>query len=394
MKVLVACDEWCFRVGDKFYLREFGHILLRRYLNVFEKVRFVVRTKNVKNDDLQAFNLPIEDDRIEVWPVPFFQGPAQYLKQYLNVSSVLERVGIGCEMAILRLPSTTAFAVWRQIKKKKIPCATEIVFDCHDGFVSSKNLIEKILWFFMHKQQQAICAKAIGVACVTEQYLQKHYYSKKKDVVLGSYSSIELPKSFYYHNRTCPIKDVFRIIHVANQITFDGRKGHKELIQLLKILTQKGYNVEVVFVGKDYQNGQGKLINYAKEHGMEKQVIFTGYLTQAQMREQMILADVAVLPTKAEGLPRVIIEAMAMGLPCITTNVSGNPELISSDFLVDYENVQEMSAKLIRLIENRHLYQSVSEENFEKSKKFSADLLNQKRRVFYSAIKQRVEKLY
>ena len=219
-------------------------------------------------------------------------------------------------------------------------------------------------------------------------------YSKKKDVVLGSYSSIELPKSFYYHNRTCPIKDVFRIIHVANQITFDGRKGHKELIQLLKILTQKGYNVEVVFVGKDYQNGQGKLINYAKEHGMEKQVIFTGYLTQAQMREQMILADVAVLPTKAEGLPRVIIEAMAMGLPCITTNVSGNPELISSDFLVDYENVQEMSAKLIRLIENRHLYQSVSEENFEKSKKFSADLLNQKRRVFYSAIKQRVEKLY
>lgn len=390
MKVLVACDEYCYRIGGKYYLREFGHTLLRRYLNVFEQVRFVVRTKDVAFDDLQAYRILVEDYRVEIFPIPFFQGPKQYWKHYFEVKESLRCVAEDCDLAILRLPSTTAFATWRQIKKRRLPCVTEVVFDCFDGCRSAGSMVEKLLWFVMHKWQQAICTQAIGVACVTEKYLQKHYYPKRKDAVLSSYSSIELPESFYFRCRKHAKKSIFRIIHIANQVAFNGRKGHNELIRALKYMSEKGYEVEVVFVGQDYQNGKERLVTFAKEQGVDDRLVFTGYLSQQQLREQMVLADIAVLPTKAEGLPRVVIEAMAMGLPCITTNVSGNPELISSDFLIDYADIHKLAEKVILLMENGQLYEEVSKRNFEESKKFSSVRLNSKRDEFYGRVKQKI----
>lgn len=392
MKVLVSCDEYCFSQNGLYYLSDTGLILLKRYLKVFEQVVLVLRTKFLsESEERGKHHNVIADANVHVVPLPFFQGPKQFVSLYPQIRrSVHQILKVHCDLAILRLPSTSAFVVWRTvIQKSKVPYATEIVFDCYDGYLNANTIFHKMLWKVMHKWQVTACNKAIGVSCVTQYYLQKRYYPLSENAVTSHYSSIELPSSFYYKPRIYPDKSYFTIVHVANQVEFAGRKGHNELMEIVSLVRKKGYDIRIVFIGGDYNNGMEKLKSLASNLQILSSVNFAGYLSQSEMRERMLDADIAILPTRAEGLPRVVIEAMALGLPCITSPVSGNPELISEDLLVDYWNVKAMAEKVIELMTNKSYYESVSKYNFEKSKQYESKILNARRTEFYKALRSR-----
>ncbi|MNV74129.1 putative teichuronic acid biosynthesis glycosyltransferase TuaC [compost metagenome] len=63
-------------------------------------------------------------------------------------------------------------------------------------------------------------------------------------------------------------------------------------------------------------------------HGLQQQVRITGWISSAQVREEILAARALVLPSFAEGLPVVIMEAMALRRPVLTTYVAGIPELV------------------------------------------------------------------
>ena len=98
------------------------------------------------------------------------------------------------------------------------------------------------------------------------------------------------------------------------------------------------------------------------------------------------------MPTWAEGLPRVIIEAMAKGLPCITTPVSGNPELVSEHFLVKYSDVEVLADRIEELVKNKSVYEAESKGNFKKSLLYEASVLEKRRDSFYQKLKSCVKK--
>lgn len=393
MKVLISGDEYCYSQKGLFFLSDTGMTLLKRYLNSFEQVVLAVRTKFLSDrEERGKYKHLIGTKNVDVIPLPFFQGPKQFILTYGKIrKAICEILEKKIDLAILRLPSTSAFFVWRiAVKKIGIPYATEIVFDCFDEYQNSCSLFYKYLWKTMHKWQVNACHHAIGVSCVTQHYLQKRYYPLSKNAITSYYSSIELPSSFYYKPRHLSDKPCFQIVHVANQVQYSSRKGHNELIKVIAELKRIGCNVKLLFIGEDYDNGIAKLNAFATNLNVANMIDFSGYLSQQEMRDTMINMDIAVLPTRSEGLPRVIIEAMAMGLPCITSPVSGNPELISSDLLVDYSDIKGMANKIKELITNRAYYAEVSETNFKKSKSYASEVLNIRRKNFYDAIKQGV----
>lgn len=386
-KLLISCDDYIFRHEGKYYFTsQEWYDFYQRYLRVFEKLKIANRI--IDEPDLKKGRILANDSRIEIHPLPIFHGPLEYAKTYFATGRAMKNAVDGCDAAILRLPSTVAQRISKQVLKAGIPFATEIVFDACDGAKTANNLFEKALWKIIDHQMRSTCAKADGVACVTANYLQRRYFSKKPNHFVSNYSTLNLDKSFFTAPRQYPEKDVLTIAHVDLQIGLHSRKGTDIIIQALsKLKKEKGIIVNVKFAGDDWDNSKEMILNYAKEYGIDGQVECTGLLSRAELTAFLDNCDLFVLPTKAEGLPRVIIEAIAKGLPTITTPASGNPELISSDYLVSFYDVDTLAKKIECFVTDKAEYERVSKENYEHSLQYEGSILQGRRDEFYNKVK-------
>ncbi|UOA09127.1 glycosyltransferase family 4 protein [Methylobacter sp. S3L5C] len=103
-------------------------------------------------------------------------------------------------------------------------------------------------------------------------------------------------------------------------------KGQAILLESLAQLQSQGISVTLTLVGMGPD--EKSLRQYAQRLGISQQVKFTGAVDQDHILEYYKATDIFVLPSFAEGLPVVLMEAMAMEIPCITTAITGIPELI------------------------------------------------------------------
>lgn len=120
-----------------------------------------------------------------------------------------------------------------------------------------------------------------------------------------------------------PKEQVRRLFCAAR---FSPEKGMSFLIQAFRILRDNGHDLELRLAG----GGPSKesLASLVKELGLSAQVHFLGYLSEDEVIRELRDADLFVLPSFVEGLPVSAMEAMAVGVPVIATNIAGTSELI------------------------------------------------------------------
>lgn len=113
------------------------------------------------------------------------------------------------------------------------------------------------------------------------------------------------------------------------------RKGFHRVIDCLPALLRRHPRVHYLVVGGASAEGnlREQLEHQARARGVADRVHFLGPLVPAQLRWPLSAADVFVLPTRNEGWANVILEAMACGLPVITTDVGGNREVVAHERL-------------------------------------------------------------
>jgi colanic acid/amylovoran biosynthesis glycosyltransferase len=104
------------------------------------------------------------------------------------------------------------------------------------------------------------------------------------------------------------------------------QKGHALLIAAAAELRESGLEFELVLVGDGEL--RGALEALIVEHGLCGTVSIAGWADESRVRQEIISARALVLPSFAEGLPVVVMEAMALGRPVIATYVGGIPELV------------------------------------------------------------------
>jgi glycosyltransferase involved in cell wall biosynthesis len=143
---------------------------------------------------------------------------------------------------------------------------------------------------------------------------------------------------------------------IGNVARLETRKGHKFLIDALKkvIEERKGCPLKLLIIGEGEE--RGNLENYVKKADLEKKVIFTGY--RKDVEELMAIMDIFVLTSLREGLPRVLVQAAAVGMPSIAFNVDGVPEIIRDNyngFLVKVGNVKQLTKRIIQYIDHEEL---------------------------------------
>ena len=143
-------------------------------------------------------------------------------------------------------------------------------------------------------------------------------------------------------------------------------KGQLLLVQACAELMEAGLAFELTLVGDGPD--RPRLTAAVQAGGLQSQVRFAGSLNQPQVRAELARADVFVLPSLAEGIPVVLMEAMASGVPCVTTPVNGIPELIQHDrngLLATPGDVDALALQLRRMIEDAGLRQRLSVEGLK-----------------------------
>lgn len=103
-------------------------------------------------------------------------------------------------------------------------------------------------------------------------------------------------------------------------------KGQLLLVEAAARLTAKGVAFELVLAGDGPMRGQ--IEEAVRHYRLQERVRITGWISSARVRAEILAARALVLPTFAEGLPVVIMEAMALRRPVLATYIAGIPELV------------------------------------------------------------------
>ena len=133
-------------------------------------------------------------------------------------------------------------------------------------------------------------------------------------------------------------------------------KGQLVLLQALGSLVNRGLTFHLTLIG---DGSDRKLLQqFVEGHRIEHLVSFRGALNHDETRAQLALSDIFVLPSFAEGVPVALMEAMAMEIPCVSTQIAGIPELIRNEtdgILIPASSVDALADALQRLIEDEGL---------------------------------------
>lgn len=165
------------------------------------------------------------------------------------------------------------------------------------------------------------------------------------------------------------IKDEVVLVSVGE---LSNRKNHKVILKALEKV--KG-NFKYIICGQGAKKEE--LIKLSKELNLQEKVEFLGY--RQDVKEILKASDIFCFPSKQEGLPVALMEAMASGLPVICSDIRGNKDLIENKkggYLLKSYDIDEYSIKIQELIENKVLREEMGNFNLEKIKDFDRKKVN------------------
>ena len=149
---------------------------------------------------------------------------------------------------------------------------------------------------------------------------------------------------------------------------FYKEKGVMELLEAIPLVTKKHEKVLFIFVGGGKE--EDSMVRFCQKQKIENYVRFTGHLSSDNVISLLLSSDIFAFPTYySEGLPLVILEAMAAGLSVISTPVRAIPEVIENEkngFLIKPRDHIALAEKITLLIENEDLRKRIGHRNIEK----------------------------
>jgi glycosyltransferase involved in cell wall biosynthesis len=166
------------------------------------------------------------------------------------------------------------------------------------------------------------------------------------------------------------------------------RKNTLALIDALAQLAASGVEAQLRLAGDIIEPRYGRLIEQRmREHGLEHRVTLLGRITTARVVEELSAASVFALASLEENAPMSIEEAMAAGVPVVTSNRCGMPYMVEdgkSGFLVDPNDPRDIAARLRRVLEDRELRVKMGARSREIARdRFHPDAVAQATRQVY-----------
>ncbi|TKJ32452.1 MAG: glycosyl transferase family 1 [Planctomycetes bacterium B3_Pla] len=358
-----------------------------RYLTTFDGVRVVARVEDVPS--VPSDWRRADGENVSFFPIPYYIGPYQYLRVAHQVKKAAQGAIAGEHAVVLRLWSQIAATVVPLLCKTGHPYGVEVIGDPSDVFAPGAihHPLRPFFRWLNSRRLRLQCAGACSVAYVTKNTLQQRY-PPVLNAFTTNYSSIELPTSAIV-DRPRPINRAdnreFCVVTVGSLEHF--HKGTDVLIDALGECVRHGLNLRLVVLGDGkYRAGLESRANVA---GLGNRVVFLGRVSGcANVRAELDKADLFVLPSRTEGLPRAMIEAMARALPCIGSTAGGIPELLPAEDMVPPGDAPLLSRKIREMITSPQRMAHASARNLDKAQQYREEVLQQRRVAFYRYLRE------
>ncbi|MEM7229764.1 MAG: glycosyltransferase family 4 protein [Planctomycetota bacterium] len=160
---------------------------------------------------------------------------------------------------------------------------------------------------------------------------------------------VRCPVADHFHEHAQPIDPAATSLVCVGRLT--AQKGQLLLLDAVADLHNAGIPIRLVLAGDGEMRGDVE--QRVRELGIESQVEITGWIDEATVRQHLIASRGLVLPSFAEGLPVVIMEALALRRPVISTHIAAIPELVrngETGWLIPPANVEVLSHAMRELM--------------------------------------------
>jgi glycosyltransferase involved in cell wall biosynthesis len=354
-----------------------------RYLSVFDEVRVVARTKRTGRAGDGAVR--VDGPGVAVWPVPYYVGPVQYAGRWAAVRRAVRAAAADDDAVILRIPSPMSGFLAARRRRRGRPYAVEAVGDPADVLAAGviDHPLRPLLRYRAVAVMRRLCREAAAVAYVTGSTLQRRY-PRRPGAPTASYSSVDLPDDAFVRRPRPPAGPASRLISVGSLEQL--YKGVDTLLLSLSRLVEDGVDARLVHVGGG--RFRPELERLAAALRLADRVTFVGNVPAgAAVRRFLDEADLCVQPSRTEGVPRALIEAMARALPAIGTTVGGIPELLPAEFLAPPDDPATLAQRIRALLHDPSRMAAASAANLARARDFHAETLADRRDAFYRAVR-------
>lgn len=355
--------------------------MFSRYYAIADEIHVAIRTIEIDSINAGKYS-KITLKPFKVLPCPNTESLSGVFKRsYLK--KILEKAIAQSDYVVARVPSMIGFYAVDIASRFGKPLLVEVVACPWDASWnhSFKGKIIAPLYFFKMKK---VLKKAPYAIYVTNEFLQRRYPTKGKAI---SCSDVALP-SFDENiiiKRILKIKQQNKIIIGTLAAVNVRYKGQQYIIRALGKLKKQGItNFEYHLVGG---GDQSYLRSQAKKYNVEHQVKFIGPLPHEKVFAWLDTIDIYAQPSRQEGLPRALIEAMSRGLPCIGARTGGIPELIEPAYI--FNNSRKEIDEIINILLSMtpDVMEKQARRNFEFAKSYERSILEKRRREFFEEFK-------
>lgn len=369
MNIAVIQDQAVFKYDNKYYrksLTEFD-----KYLKLCDHLFYCCSIKSIES------SLALEMKLIDLSRVTIIELKKERLFVSKINKNIIQNIIFNVDLVFVKMPSLTLgrYAL-HLLQKKQIKYVTEVVGCAFDVFwyyglkgkiLALPNYL--VAWYYIKKSKSVIY--------VTNRFLQKRYPTKGFCL---SCSNVRIDVVDNILNRNSYQQgDILKIGTISPvDRTF---RGQITVLKAMNLLKGRGIIVKYFLVGGGRSD---RLQKIASALSIQDQVFFLGELTHDKVISFLDTIDVYVHPSKAEGLPRALIEAMSRGRLAIGAKTGGIPELLPSEYIFEKGDYRKLS----NIVEHLSVqdFETQGRVNYLVSQQYRMSILDDKRVNFINKI--------
>ena len=353
-ELTVSIEHRFYRCGSRVYTKlAFSYAYWEQYLSYFDRVNVVARVMPVLA--LEEGMVAADGESVRFLDMPYYIGPRGFLLKlpalFLRAYTVVKS-----NSHFLLRSGNISNLLFIYIMLRRLPYIREFPGDIRKGVsgYSGGTLVGRFLATVLDcfARFQARYSRANSFVSESTKML---YESSRPSYVFSSFdlSEASQAKCLYEFNGALTLVALGRL---------EKEKGHADLLLAVAGLVNSGVDVSLLLIGDGSEREY--LTRLAADNNIDCR--FVGAVTdRKKMYSLLVHSDIFVLPSHTEGMPRALLEAMAVGLPCIATAVGGVPEVLPAECLVPPYSPEDISSLILVLLEDEHLRERFGRRNVE-----------------------------